>query len=73
MKCTYTVLGNSFPEVNISVKLSKDKAQPLKDHQENGVSSMAAHEVYDPLLILFCTQSCHSITGKQTYHDQAKP
>ena len=34
-KCT--LLGNSFPEVNISEELNKDKVQALKDYQENGV------------------------------------
>lgn len=52
-KCT--ILENSFPELNVSVEFSKDKAQALKDYQENAVNnlpgkpSVAAHEVYEPL------------------------
>lgn len=36
-------MGNSFPEVNISVELSKDKAQALKDYQENGATYQESH------------------------------
>ena len=58
-----TFLGEHFPEVNISVNISKDKAQALNIYKKMELS-MTAHEVYDPLLLnLFCTQSCHDITG----------
>lgn len=42
-KKKWTFLGNSFPEVNISVELSKDKAQALKDYQENGATYQESH------------------------------
>ena len=37
-------MGNSFPEVNISVELSKDKAQALKDYQENRDTYQESHQ-----------------------------
>ena len=60
-------LGNSIPEVNISVELSKDKAQALKDYQENGVTYQDSHPwlptnfIRPSALNLFCTQSSHGI------------
>ena len=42
MKDMY-IFGHSFPEINISVKLSKDKAQALKDYQENRVTYQESH------------------------------
>ena len=62
-------MGNSIriPEVNISVELSKDKAQALKDYQENGVTYQDSHPwlptnfIRPSALNLFCTQSSHGI------------
>ena len=53
-KCTF--LDNRFPEVNISVELSKDKAKALKDYQENGVTDQESHAWLPTKYTTFCIE-----------------